>query len=233
MAGFNGHADSRLNSTNAATRIIISNMQFNRVSIGSAFQAAALSFAVCWIMPTFAADQGVESSPVPEVPANVIGAAREAITAGDVSAAYKLIRPFAEAGHAQAQEFVAYSYEVGIEGTLTPDTCYAYIWHDKAARQGHLDSIYKLTTLHRPGLDSDRAAREADSWDFLFHQNIGHYVPRSYDDRTDLTIQKFLARVPKAGAPPSSEGLSFFVAPPRPTILTRQSGCTPLPDHVG
>ncbi len=173
-------------------------MQSKRVSIRSALQVAALSAAVCWTAPAFSADLVAETSPVPEVPADVIEAARNAITNGNVSTAYSLIRPYAEAGHAQAQEFVAYSFEVGIEGTLEQSECKAYLWYDKAAHGGHLISMIKMARAYNEGTFVEQDSSYSDLWLYAYnqHKSTQQNVPRSSDGTLEYKLQQFLYRVP-------------------------------------
>lgn len=72
--------------------------------------------------------------------------------------ALNTVKPAAEAGYAPAQHFYAY---LNWGGSFNDE---AYIWYEKAALQGHKDSIYALVSLIQENEVSDKTTAVAVEW---------------------------------------------------------------------
>ena len=72
--------------------------------------------------------------------------------------ALNTVKPAAEAGYAPAQHFYAY---LNWGGSFYDE---AYIWYEKAALQGHKDSIYALVSLIQENEVSDKTTAVAVEW---------------------------------------------------------------------
>lgn len=96
-------------------------------------------------------------------PAQSFEDGRAAAQEGDPATAIAIWRPLAEAGHAEAQYWLAESYWGGWWG-VPEDLAQVAYWHSRAAEQGHAPSFVKLGHLHGLGHHFPRDAAAAAGW---------------------------------------------------------------------
>lgn len=81
---------------------------------------------------------------------------------GDFAAAMNELKPLAEAGDAEAQNYVGFMYDNG-EGVAV-DYRKAAMWYAKAAEQGYAVAQYNLGMLYGNGLGVDKDWVQALKW---------------------------------------------------------------------
>ncbi|NIR58850.1 MAG: sel1 repeat family protein [Gammaproteobacteria bacterium] len=86
----------------------------------------------------------------------------EAYRDGDHARAAELFRPLAEAGHPEAQLFLAYLYRTG-KG-VPYDSDRAAEWYLKAARQGVPEAQYQIGLMYEVGTGVKADYWEAEKW---------------------------------------------------------------------
>lgn len=94
--------------------------------------------------------------------------ANAALHRKDFAGAVRLLRPLAEAGHAQAQNRLALLYFHGLG--VAEDDAAAQRWFERAARQDLAEAQFHLANMHAygqaRGAEGGDSAREAARWYF-------------------------------------------------------------------
>lgn len=101
----------------------------------------------------------------------------EAVRLGNYAMAYHLWLPLAQTGNAEAQYAMGWLYHNGYG--LRIDDIQAQQWWQRAAEQGHAESLYSLATLHStPGAEVEQNPRLA--LDYYFRAaSLGHDEART------------------------------------------------------
>jgi TPR repeat protein len=82
-------------------------------------------------------------------PTGTIGEAQAALDRRDFALAIEIVLPLAISGEASAQYLFAWMLENGLG--MRKDKCVAAIWYDRAARQGHPQSLAGLARSYAYG----------------------------------------------------------------------------------
>lgn len=122
--------------------------------IGPEQIATAKQFATRWGLVA-GADLGAIAS-------SDLDAGYDAYERGDYSGAFRLWRPLAEAGNAEAQYNIGYMYDYG-EG-LPVDDQQAIYWFTAAAEQGHMTAQFNLGAMYATGEGVAADDMEAIYW---------------------------------------------------------------------
>lgn len=89
---------------------------------------------------------------------------------------YKLLKPFADQGKAEAQLYLGFMYE---EGNGVPkDYSVAMSWFQKAASQNNKEAIYWIGNLYAQGKGVNRNMPKAAKW-YLKAAKLDHAVAQS------------------------------------------------------
>ena len=85
-----------------------------------------------------------------------------AFEAKEFAQAWRLLRPFAESGDAQAQHRVAIMCQNGLG--MAPNPLMAYKWMRAAAEHGLIGSAMTLGMMYEQGLGVEKSEVEAKKW---------------------------------------------------------------------
>lgn len=94
--------------------------------------------------------------------ADALSDAKEALTAENYPAAYKLLLPLAKNGNAESQLLLGWIYSGGLG--VAQDKKQAYLWYRKAAERGDPQAIYMLGIMYERGDGVAKNEAEAAYW---------------------------------------------------------------------
>ncbi len=104
--------------------------------------------------------------------------ARQAFEAGDYATAYKLFRPRAEAGEAEAQNYLGVHYYLGLG--VKRNWRQALQWYEKAANQGDPSAQLNYGLMHHNGYGTTPDIGTAFMWYYASYRQgnatAGHYM---------------------------------------------------------
>ena len=86
----------------------------------------------------------------------------DALNRGELEDAYKILRPLAEQGNAEAQFLIGHMYRTG-QG-VTKDHTEAVTWYRLAAEQGISDAEYLLGVMYYEGSGVPQDNQQAKEW---------------------------------------------------------------------
>ena len=102
------------------------------------------------------------SSPIPQITTSPFEKGRDAFKRGDYVTAHRMLLPFAERGHAEAQSILGYLYEMG-KG-VPKDVSEAYRWYRRGAEQGEKWGQYSLGRIFVDGKVVPKDNAKAVRW---------------------------------------------------------------------
>lgn len=137
-----------------------------------------------------------------------LNAGKAALEIQDYATAFRLLKPLAQDGHAEAQYWVGYMYDWGLgldeEGAAIYYEESAIQWYRRAAEQGHADAQYNLGYKYKYGdtvVEEDpveaekwlrRAAKQGHEWAHKEYRKQNSNGMTAYDNQDYATAFKLL-----------------------------------------